>query len=83
MSLSGKGVTVAVVDGGKDYLHPALGAGFGQGSKVQYGYDFVGDNVKQPNVEAPDDDPYGDCSNHAQTCQQSSQLDLNQAGASS
>ncbi|CAN9249134.1 unnamed protein product [Alternaria alternata] len=65
MSLSGKGVTVAVVDGGKDYLHPALGAGFGQGSKVQYGYDFVGDNVKQPNVEAPDDDPYGDCSNHA------------------
>jgi len=65
MSLSGKGVTVAVIDGGLDYLHPALGAGYGQGFKVQYGYDFVGDNVRPPNVEAPDDDPYGDCSNHA------------------
>jgi hypothetical protein len=65
LSLSGKGVTVAIIDGGLDYLHPALGGGYGKGFKVQFGYGFVGDNVRPPNVEAPDDDPYGDCSNHA------------------
>jgi subtilisin family serine protease len=65
MSLSGKGVTVAFVDGCLDYMHPALGAGYGQGFRVQYGYDFVGDNVRPPNVAVPDEDPYGDCANHA------------------
>ncbi|KAF5026410.1 hypothetical protein F66182_1538 [Fusarium sp. NRRL 66182] len=56
MSLSGKGVRVAIIDGGVDYLHPALGAGYGKGFQIQHGYDFVGDNVKPPNREAPDDD---------------------------
>ncbi|KAL0933503.1 peptidase [Colletotrichum truncatum] len=64
-NLTGKGVRVAIIDGGVDYLHPALGQGFGDGHQVQYGWDFVGDNVKPPNKEQPDDDPYGDCSNHA------------------
>lgn len=44
-NLTGKGVRVAIVDGGLDYLHPALGAGFGPGYRVEYGWDFVGDNV--------------------------------------
>lgn len=45
-NLTGKGVRVAIVDGGLDYLHPALGAGFGPGYKVEYGWDFVGDDVR-------------------------------------
>ncbi|KAF6806287.1 serine endopeptidase [Colletotrichum sojae] len=64
-NLTGKGVRVAIVDGGLDYLHPALGAGFGPGYRVEYGWDFVGDNVKPPNKAQPDNDPFGDCSNHA------------------
>jgi subtilisin family serine protease len=42
---SGAGVVVAVIDSGIDYLHPALGGGFGPGHRVIGGYDFVnGDN---------------------------------------
>ena len=37
----GAGVTVAILDTGVDYLHPALGEGFGPGFKVMGGYDFV------------------------------------------
>ena len=37
----GAGVTVAVIDTGIDYTHPALGGGFGSGFKVVGGYDFV------------------------------------------
>lgn len=37
----GAGVTVAILDTGVDYLHPALGEGFGPGFKVIGGYDFV------------------------------------------
>ncbi|MFF3023839.1 S8 family serine peptidase [Gottfriedia sp. NPDC057948] len=39
--ITGKGVTVAVIDTGVDYNHPDLGGGFGQGHKVVGGYDFV------------------------------------------
>ncbi|KAF7727536.1 hypothetical protein EC973_007422 [Apophysomyces ossiformis] len=39
----GKGIVVGVLDSGVDYLHPALGGGFGKGYKVRYGYDLVGD----------------------------------------
>jgi hypothetical protein len=38
---SGRGVRVAIIDTGIDYLHPALGGGFGPGFKVAGGYDFV------------------------------------------
>lgn len=34
--LTGKGIFVAIVDTGIDYLHPALGGGFGEGYKVAY-----------------------------------------------
>lgn len=64
-SLRGKGIRVALVDGGVDYFHPALGGGFGAGYKIDYGWDFVGDNVRPPLKEQPDDDPFGDCSDHA------------------
>ncbi|HEV2293139.1 MAG TPA: S8 family serine peptidase [Tepidisphaeraceae bacterium] len=40
-SLTGKGQTIAVIDTGIDYTHPALGGGFGAGKKVIDGYDFV------------------------------------------
>src|SRR5439155_25507784 len=44
---NGQGVTVAVIDTGIDYTHPALGGGFGPGFKVKGGYDFV-DNDADP-----------------------------------
>ncbi|MDQ3439438.1 MAG: S8 family serine peptidase, partial [Planctomycetota bacterium] len=43
-SLTGKGQTIAVIDTGIDYTHPALGGGFGSGKKVVAGYDFVDDD---------------------------------------
>jgi hypothetical protein len=46
----GAGVTVAILDTGVDYRHPALGEGFGPGFKVLGGYDFVN----------KDDDPLDD-----------------------
>jgi hypothetical protein len=46
-NITGTGVTVAVMDTGVDYNHPALGGGFGAGKKVKAGYDFV-DNDGDP-----------------------------------
>ena len=40
----GRGVTVAIIDTGIDYNHPALGGGFGPGHKVIGGYNFVSKN---------------------------------------
>jgi hypothetical protein len=40
-SLLGAGQSVAVIDTGIDYTHPALGGGFGPGKKVVAGWDFV------------------------------------------
>lgn len=37
----GDSIRVAILDTGIDYLHPALGKGFGKGFKVIGGYDFV------------------------------------------
>jgi hypothetical protein len=45
--VTGAGTTIAVIDTGVDYLHPALGGGFGAGHKVVGGYDFV-DNDGNP-----------------------------------
>jgi subtilisin family serine protease len=41
--VTGAGQTVAVLDTGVDYTHPALGGGFG--NKVVAGYDFVNDDA--------------------------------------
>ena len=38
--LTGKGVTIAIIDTGVDYTHPDLGGCFGPGCKVIAGYDF-------------------------------------------
>jgi hypothetical protein len=46
-TMTGQGVTVAVMDTGVDYSHPALGGGFGAGHKVKAGFDFV-DNDGDP-----------------------------------
>ncbi len=39
LGIKGKGVKVGIVDTGVDYLHPALGGGFGEGFKVAGGRD--------------------------------------------
>ncbi|KAK6218434.1 serine endopeptidase [Colletotrichum tabaci] len=52
----GEGATVAIVDSGVQYTHPALGGGLGPEYTVTGGYDLVGD--AWPNVPAqPDSDP--------------------------
>jgi subtilisin family serine protease len=48
-NITGKGQTVAVIDTGVDYRHPALGGGWGK--TVIAGYDFV-DNDKDPMDES-------------------------------
>lgn len=39
-NITGKGVTVALIDTGIDYTQKVLGGGFGPGFKVEAGYDF-------------------------------------------
>ncbi|KAB5586270.1 subtilisin-like serine protease [Coniochaeta sp. 2T2.1] len=56
----GKGAIVAIVDTGTDYLHPALGGGFGPGFKVAGGADLVGDGDWPNAPKTPDSDPYDD-----------------------
>jgi subtilisin family serine protease len=45
--VTGKGVTIAMIDTGIDYNLPILGGGFGKGHKVIGGYDFF-DNDTDP-----------------------------------
>jgi subtilisin family serine protease len=42
--VTGKGITIGIVDTGIDYSHPALGGGFGPSYKVIGGYDFVNED---------------------------------------
>ncbi|KAI8972756.1 peptidase S8/S53 domain-containing protein [Pilobolus umbonatus] len=58
----GEGVLVCILDTGVDYLHPALGGGFGKGFKVSIGYDLVGDQFDGDDYIVPDDDPMDSCS---------------------
>lgn len=46
-TLRGAGQSVAIIDTGIDYTHPALGGGLGPGKKVVAGWDFV-DNDADP-----------------------------------
>ncbi|KAG0741689.1 hypothetical protein G6F57_008913 [Rhizopus arrhizus] len=57
----GKGILVAVIDSGVDYMHPALGQGFGPNFKVIKGYDFVGDDFTGFETPVPDKDPMDSC----------------------
>ncbi|WQF76714.1 Putative peptidase S8/S53 domain, PA domain, Fn3-like domain, peptidase S8, subtilisin, His-active [Colletotrichum destructivum] len=61
--VTGKGIKVAVIDTGIDYLHPALGGCFGPDCLVSYGTDFVGDAYDGFNEHFPDPDPM-DCGGH-------------------
>jgi subtilisin family serine protease len=65
LGLTGKGIKVGIIDTGIDYLHPALGEGFGKGFRVAYGHDFVGDDYDENTnpKPKPDDDPM-DCGGH-------------------
>lgn len=61
---TGAGMSVAIVDTGVDYNHPALGGGFGPGFKIAYGYDLVGDAYDGTNTPVPDPDPFSSCGGH-------------------
>ncbi|KAG6314255.1 hypothetical protein E4U44_002015 [Claviceps purpurea] len=61
--ITGKGLKVAVIDTGIDYLHPALGGCYGKGCLVSFGHDFVGDAYNGTNTPVPDEDPM-DCVGH-------------------
>jgi minor extracellular serine protease Vpr len=70
LGLSGRRITVAVIDTGVDYHHPDLGGCFGRGCRVAKGFDFVGDdfnaNPASPTYNptpVPDSDP-DDCNGH-------------------
>lgn len=59
----GDGIKIAIVDTGIDYNHPALGGCFGNGCKVAFGTDLVGDGYTGENTPVPTDDPM-DCIGH-------------------
>ncbi|KAH7323148.1 subtilisin-like serine protease PR1C [Stachybotrys elegans] len=61
--ITGEGITIAVIDTGIDYNHPALGGCFGEGCLVAYGYDLVGDDYDGENA-FPDSDPDDACDGH-------------------
>ncbi|KAH7097947.1 subtilisin-like protein [Auriculariales sp. MPI-PUGE-AT-0066] len=61
---TGKGIKIAIIDGGVDWSHETLGGGFGPGFKVVGGTDFVGDDYDGVNEPVPDDDPMDSCNGH-------------------
>ncbi len=45
LGITGEGILVGIIDTGIDYLHPALGGGFGTGFRVVGGYDFYNNDA--------------------------------------
>jgi subtilisin family serine protease len=43
--LTGKGISIAIIDTGVDYTHPDLGGCFGAGCKVVGGWDFINNDA--------------------------------------
>ncbi|RKP07590.1 peptidase S8/S53 domain-containing protein [Thamnocephalis sphaerospora] len=62
--LDGNGIKIGIIDDGIDYLHPGLGGCFGQGCRVAYGWDFVGDSYDGNSAPIPDADPRDTCKGH-------------------
>ncbi|KAL2177437.1 peptidase S8/S53 domain-containing protein [Thermothelomyces heterothallicus CBS 202.75] len=62
--ITGKGIKIAVIDTGIDYLHEALGGCFGPDCLVSYGTDLVGDDFNGSNTPKPDPDPIDNCQGH-------------------
>ncbi|KAG2222299.1 hypothetical protein INT45_006978 [Circinella minor] len=63
--LTGKGIKVGILDTGIDYTHPALGGCFGDGCRVAYGYDLVGDSYGETTDKVtPDNDPMDQFDGH-------------------
>ncbi|KAI9477111.1 peptidase S8/S53 domain-containing protein [Zychaea mexicana] len=63
--LAGEGIKIGVIDTGIDYTHPALGGCFGDGCRVAYGHDLVGDDYGESNSSVdPDNDPMDQCDGH-------------------
>ncbi|CAH7671260.1 peptidase S8/S53 domain-containing protein [Phakopsora pachyrhizi] len=59
-----RNIKIAVIDSGFDCQHPAFGGGFGEGFRVQSGYDFVGDDYNGDNGYQPKNDPCASCAFH-------------------
>ena len=61
----GKGVKIAIIDGGVDYTRPALGGCFGPQCRVKGGYDFVGNTYNgTDSTRSPGPDPLDTCYAH-------------------
>ncbi|MCC6556878.1 MAG: S8 family serine peptidase [Polyangiaceae bacterium] len=66
LGYTGENIRVGVIDSGIDYDHPDLGGCFGDGCRVAYGHDFVGDayDARDGSTQpVPDGDP-DDCGGH-------------------
>ncbi|KAK8023621.1 C5a peptidase [Apiospora rasikravindrae] len=62
--ITGEGATVAVIDTGIDYTHPALGGGIGDGYKVIGGLNLVGASNRSPSGPGFPDDSVQDTKGH-------------------